>query len=216
MKKTIHIMMLAVTACLASCDAHFDFPDTGMKVGHVLCSDGTVRPADGLGPADRPVAVVFSISHEEEQQGCGLAVYLWNLTPVAMADSIPVSQGTSASLEDADGNANTYALYSTGDTRSPLAEAVFDLWTKGQSAYIPSVAEMRILHESLSAISTVIAGLGGDAIDDGTDGCWYWTSTEVEGQQADKAWLYSMTSGSIQETPKTQPHPARPIITVNR
>ncbi|MDY5681501.1 MAG: DUF1566 domain-containing protein, partial [Prevotella sp.] len=42
-----------------------------------------------------------------------------------------------------------------------------------------------------------------------------WTSTEVQGQETAKAWLYSLASGSIQETPKTQPHKIRPIITLN-
>ena len=46
--------------------------------------------------------------------------------------------------------------------------------------------------------------------------CWYWTSTEVEGQQTAKAWLYSTGSGAMQETPKTQAHRVRPIITLNK
>lgn len=48
------------------------------------------------------------------------------------------------------------------------------------------------------------------------DDCWYWTSTEVAGQETGKAWLYSLGSGAMQETPKTQAHKARPIITLNR
>ncbi|KAA5304427.1 DUF1566 domain-containing protein, partial [Phocaeicola dorei] len=36
----------------------------------------------------------------------------------------------------------------------------------------------------------------------------------VEGQATAKAWLYSLGSGAIQETPKWQPHKARPIITI--
>ncbi len=209
-------MMLTAIAVLASCDAHTDFPDTGLKVGHVLCSDGSTRALENLDySVDTPVAVVFDVSHNDGGS-MGLAVWLRDLPMLAMADSIPVMQGTSASLEDRDGNANTYALYSAKDVYSPLAGAVFDMWTKGQSAYIPSVAEMRVLHEALPGIGATIVALGGDALNDGTDGCWYWTSTEVEGQQADKAWLYSMASGSIQETPKTQAHRCRPIITLNR
>ena len=38
---------------------------------------------------------------------------------------------------------------------------------------------------------------------------------EVEGQQTVKAWLYSTASGAMQETPKTQAHKVRPIITIN-
>jgi hypothetical protein len=37
----------------------------------------------------------------------------------------------------------------------------------------------------------------------------------VEGQQTAKAWLYSMSSGAMQETPKIQAHRVRPIITIN-
>ena len=55
---------------------------------------------------------------------------------------------------------------------------------------------------------------GGTPIPDEDDDCWYWTSTEVEGQATAKAWLYSLGSGAIQETPKWQPHKARPIITI--
>lgn len=209
-------MMLAAIAVLASCDAHVDYPDTGLKIGHVLYSDGKTGPAKQQGiSTGTPVAVVFDVSHDNDSS-TGLAVWLHDLPDMSIADSIPVMQGTSASLDDRDGNANTYALYSARDVHSQLASAVFDMWSKGQSAYIPSVAEMRVLHDALPCISGIIAALGGDALDDGTDGCWYWTSTEVEGQQADKAWLYSMTSGSIQETPKTQPHRCRPIITLNR
>lgn len=58
--------------------------------------------------------------------------------------------------------------------------------------------------------------MGGDPLPDEADDCWYWTSTEVAGQETGKAWLYSLGSGAMQETPKTQAHPARPIITLNR
>ena len=40
--------------------------------------------------------------------------------------------------------------------------------------------------------------------------------TTTPEQETAKAWLYSMGSGAIQETPKTQAHKVRPIITINR
>ena len=36
-------------------------------------------------------------------------------------------------------------MYETEETASPMAEAVFALWKYGQSAYVPSVAQMRLL-----------------------------------------------------------------------
>ena len=35
-------MMLATMLGLAACDEHRDFPDTGIKVGYILCTDGKV------------------------------------------------------------------------------------------------------------------------------------------------------------------------------
>ena len=35
-------MIPATVLGLVACDEHRDFPDTGMKVGHILCTDGKV------------------------------------------------------------------------------------------------------------------------------------------------------------------------------
>ena len=128
-----------------------------------------------------------------------------------------MEQGTSADTEAFDGNANTFALYDTQETASPMAAAVFDLWCYGQSAYIPSVAQMRLLYAARETVNPVLELCGGDTLPADIDGdCWYWTSTEVEGQQTAKAWLYSTSSGAMQETPKIQAHRVRPIITLNK
>ena len=104
------------------------------------------------------------------------------------------------------------AMRSTGT--SPAAEAVFDIWEYGQSAYIPSVAQLYLLYDTRNKINEYIRKCGGDEILDNPDECWYWTSTEVKEQETDKAWLFSLASGAIQETPKTQAHKIRPIITL--
>lgn len=107
-------------------------------------------------------------------------------------------------------------MFSTSGIGSPLANSVFDLWRYGQSAYIPSAAQMRLLYTAKEHINPIMERCGGERLPDDADGCWYWTSTEVEGQEAAKAWLYSMGSGALQETPKDQAHRARPIITIYR
>ena len=81
-----------------------------------------------------------------------------------------------------------------------MAEAVFDLWRYGQSAYVPSVAEMRLLYTMRKIIIPVIEQCGSEPLPLDENDCWYWTSTEVEKQQTAKAWLYSMGSGAMQET----------------
>ncbi len=90
-----------------------------------------------------------------------------------------------------------------------------DVPDNGQSAYVPSVAEMRLLYTMREIVNPVIEQCGGEPLPLDENDCWYWTSTEVEKQQTAKAWLYSMGSGAMQETPKVQAHRVRPIITIN-
>ena len=216
MKKILSMMMAATAILFTSCDDHKDFPDTAMKVGHILCTDGKVLPFEQYEQSGKTaIAVVFHINQNEDIEGNGYAVYLDDIAPEAFADSIGVAQGTSASLTAYDGNTNTLALYDTRDVSSPLAEKVFDLWRYGQSAYIPSVAQMRLLYQARYAINPYIVKCGGTPIPDDENDCWYWTSTEVKGQETAKSWLFSLGSGAIQETPKWQAHKARPVITLN-
>lgn len=211
------MMMAAVSVLLTACDAHFDFPDTAVKPGHILCTDGeALSYNDYKASGKQAIAVVFHINQSGDTDGDGYAVYLRDLAPVEFADSLGVSQKTSADIMAMDGNDNTFAMFATKEISSPLAESVFALWRYGQSAYVPSVAQMRLLYSMKAVVNPVIEKCGGDPLPDMADDCWYWTSTEVEGQQTAKAWLYSVGSGAMQETPKTQPHRARPIITLNK
>lgn len=132
--------------------------------------------------------------------------------PCAYSDSIGIKHDTSADLTALDGNSNTHAM--PVHRYFSAAEAVFDIWEYGQSAYIPSVAQLYLLYDTRNKINEYIRKCGGDEILDNPDECWYWTSTEVKEQETDKAWLFSLASGAIQETPKTQAHKIRPIITL--
>lgn len=218
MIRKIHWIIVAATAVLcAACDAHFDVPDTAVRPGHILCEDGTALSyAQYEQSGKRAIAVVFDTQRHEDAEGDGYAVYLWDIAPQAFADSLGIAQGTSADIMAYDGNTNTFALYDTKKTASPMAEAVFDLWRYGQSAYVPSVAQMRLLYAMREAVNPVIERCGGHPLPLDESDCWYWTSTEVAGQETAKAWLYSTGSGAIQETPKIQTHRVRPIITLNK
>lgn len=139
MIRKIHTIILAVTAVLcAACDAHIDVPDTAVRPGHILCEDGTTLPyVQYEQSGKRAIAVVFDTEKHDGTEGNGYAVYLWEIAPAAFADSLGIEQGTSADIGAYDGNTNTFALYDTRETASPIAEAVFDLWRYGQSAYVP-------------------------------------------------------------------------------
>lgn len=203
------LMVLSVT----SCDEHREFPDTAMKTCDILCTDGmVVRYEDMKNQGKKPIAVVFHINQNEDLPGTGYAVYLWDIAQDAYCDSIGMKQSTSANVTAYDGNSNTYAMYDSGT--SPAAQAVFDMWQYGQSAYIPSVAEMHLLYAVKGSVNEFIRKCGGDVIPDEPDECWYWTSTEVKDMESSKAWLFSLASGALQETPKEQSHKIRPIITL--
>lgn len=218
MRNYVGLFAILMIASLTACDAHRDFPDTSMKVGHVLCTDGKVMSQDDCERLGKePIAVVFHVNtgNDERIGGHGYAVYLHDIDRKAFTDSIGIAQGTSADISAYDGNSNTFAIYAGTGCGSPAGQAVFDMWRYGQSAYIGSVAEMRLLYQSKPYINGVIAALGGNPLPDEAGESWYWTSTEVDGQQTAKAWLYSLSSGAIQETPKLQAHKVRPIVTLN-
>ena len=131
-------IMTVLALGLIGCDGHHDPLDTSMKVGHILCTDGQTRSYEDYAASGKEaIAVVFHVNSDEEVAGAGYAVYLHDLAPEAFADSVGVSQGTSADLTAYDGNENTFALYDTDDVSSPMAMRVFDLWRYGQSAYVP-------------------------------------------------------------------------------
>lgn len=219
-RKLQWVAAATIALLCAACDAHFDVPDTAIQPGHVLCTAGTVLSYTAYELSDKTaVAVLFdtkNVDNEETKEKYGYAVYLWDLEPLAFADSLGVAQGTSADPIAFDGSVNTSKLFEAKETASPMAEAVFSMWWYGQSAYIPSVAEMRVLYDNLEKVNPIIERCGGQPLPADEENCWYWTSTEVAGQEKVKAWLYSLGSGTMHETPKKQAHRVRPIISWNK
>ena len=103
MKKKLYINacrlfnLLTIVTLFVACDAHRDFPDTAMKPCHILCTDGKVLSVSDFKQSEKQaIAVVFHINPDENTEGNGYAVYLWDLEPLAFADSIGVKQNTSA------------------------------------------------------------------------------------------------------------------------
>lgn len=218
-KKSLSLCLLAgMGVAFASCRCeHVDEPKAPFRTGQVLCTDGTVISLCDYVKSDKQaVGIVFHVNEDFNSDLMGYAVYIHDSPSLAFADSCGVSQGTSRSLTAFDGNQNTYAIYTAKGVDSPMADMVFDLWTYGQSAYVPSVSELRLLYANKKFVNERILAVGGTPVSEDFGDCWLWSSTEVEGQQADKAWLFSMNYGDIQETPKDQPHTVRPIIAIRK
>ena len=81
-KRIMYGCLMAVAAIFTSCDEHRDFLDTGMKVGHILCTDGNVMSFQQYEVSDKEaIAVVFHTNTDTEIEGEGYADYLHDLYP---------------------------------------------------------------------------------------------------------------------------------------
>ena len=216
-RSVLPIGLLGMTA-LASCDCDHEEDMSAiseLQVGSVVCADGTVLSEKRFEESGKEaMGIVFYVDSDNELGNLGYAVYIHDIEPLAFADTLGVDQETSASLSEEDGNENTYSLFHCEDVASPMAIKVFDMWCYGQSAYVPSVRQLAYLFQNRYHINERITAVGGTPIS--LEPGWLWSSTEVEGQKESKAWLYSMQSGFILETPKDQPHMFRPVISIKR
>ena len=233
MKRFIYIVMCTLlSVCgLVSCDEHEPI-DLDIHPGYILCSDGRiVSPSAFNADNQTPVAVVFAERTDKHEV---LAVLLDEIAPVAFADTLSFDQNTSCSETEFDGYVNTVALQTThldrdslvikdnkADPRnyytSPLGLLAFRHHWFLQSDYVPSVAELGLLYSALSTVNPIIERCGGTPVNrnPANAGCWYWTSTEVEQNKMNQAWLFSMADGSRHKAPKTNCYRARLIVEYN-
>lgn len=206
---------LLLTLSSVSC-SDYRKPDPTVRVGYLLLDNHACVSYDSYqaNPTGKPVGVVFAQKTADHPI---LAVMLNELND-AFCDSVGMANGTSGDLSKYDGSENTMAMYRSYDenTRhgSPLAMKMMAHHENGQSDYIPSVAEMRLLCHAAPVINRIIVELGGAPLQLSGD-CWYWTSTEVSNNKELQAWLLSSVNGGILETPKTQAHRARAIVKVS-
>lgn len=214
--RTVSLAALLMASAIAtSCDSHEPY-DPDVHIGYILCDDHTCMDTATYFNQTRrkAIGVVFA---ERTALHPALIVNIRE-TSGAFCDSVGMSNGTSGDLAELDGFANTIAMYQSYNYEtgkgSPIAMAMMDFHEKGQSDYIPSVAEQRMLQRAATTINPIIRRCGGTAIDTGSDG-WYWTSTEVKENSGAQAWLCSSANGGIMPTPKTEEHKVRAILQFN-
>ncbi len=208
------MLMIAITIFSTSCDNHEPI-DRDIHVGYVLCNDHScMDTASYFNQTKRKaVGVVFA---EKTDDHPALAV-MFNEVNEVFCDSVGMVNGTSTDVTSFCGFKNTIAMYNSYSAEtgkgSPLAMEMINFHTNGQSDYLPSVAEQRLLASSARVINPVLERLGGTPIALEGD-CWYWTSTEVEDNPGVQAWLSSADNGRFLPTPKTQRHKARAIVEI--
>lgn len=209
------LLTVLLQSLLVSCDEHEPI-DYGHHIGYVLCEDHSCMDTAAFFSQNskKAVGVVFA---EATEQHPAMAVML-NEAHGAFCDSLGLDNGTSQDIEAFDGFTNTVAMFNSGVQKtgkgSPIALEMFNFHHHGQSDYIPSVAEQRLLMKSAPHINSIIGKLGGQPIDLSLD-TWYWTSTEVKDNPNYQAWLCSSANGGIMETPKTESHKVRAIVKLN-
>lgn len=208
------MLMISITIFSTSCDNHEPI-DRDIHVGYVLCNDHScMDTASYFNQTKRKaVGVVFA---EKTDDHPALAVMFDEVNEV-FCDSVGMVNGTSTDVTSFCGFKNTVAMYNSYSAEtgkgSPLAMEMINFHTNGQSDYLPSVAEQRLLASSSRVINPVLERLGGTPIALEGD-CWYWTSTEVEDNPGVQAWLCSADNGRFLPTPKTQRHKARAIVEI--
>lgn len=211
-----HFRFISALALLAivttSCDDHV-FEDVSWrtwKPGMVYSSNGDVTSYEKcIEKGNIPEAVIFYVDNDESINGKAYAVSLHDMYESYFSDpdTICVSQGTSASIEQFDGEQNTTTLR-YGNIMSPIAMAV------NAKYFIPSVAEMYKLFVARSEVNRTLEKCDGDLLPVDDMDCWYWTSTECEMSSVDRAWRFSMYSGRFESVDKRYPLPSRPIMTI--
>lgn len=122
-------------------------------------------------------------------------------------DTTYFAKGTSADIMQFDGESNTVKLRYF-QVQSPIAKSV------SPKFFIPSVAEMYKLYVSKDVINSTIEKCGGMPLPFDKDECWYWTSTECDGAETDRAWRYSLSSGRFEMADKHSSYATRPIISI--
>ena len=172
------MLMVAITIFSTSCDNHEPI-DRDIHVGYVLCNDHScMDTASYFNQTKRKaVGVVFA---EKTDEHPALAVMFDEVNEV-FCDSVGMVNGTSTDVTSFCGFKNTVAMYNSYSAEtgkgSPLAMEMINFHTNGQSDYLPSVAEQRLLASSSRVINPVLERLGGTPIALEGD-CWYWTSIQ--------------------------------------
>lgn len=209
---SIAAIISVAIATLSSCDNHVYEDETWHRweTGMVYCTNGEIGTyQEIINKGNTPEAVIFYVDNDDKIDGKAYAVCIREHESWAFSDpdTTYVAQGTSADISTFDGEKNTTEMRSK-EISSPLAESLDPKY------FIPSVAEMYKMYLAREIINPVIIECGGDPIPIDKEDCWYWTSTECAGSEADRAWRYSLSAGRFESADKHQSFASRPILTI--
>lgn len=198
---------------LASCQEHIDYEGiTDYEVGDIVIRNGAIIPYNQYMEQKRndAMAVVYVTQRDvADLPSKAMAIYIGELTYCTFSDTL-TSLGCSTDTAAYNGYENTLKLRSSSS--SGIGDRINHILPDLQNAFIPSVAEIIPLHQSIHQVNAVLESIKGTTIKTESPKCWYWTSTEINVLDA---YTYSPISDLLLPSEKTNAYYVRPVFKIN-
>lgn len=210
------LMALAVSV-ISSCQEHEEPIDYSLKVGNILCADGSIVPPDAHdGNRMNGIGVIVKVGGENDGYKA-IAVAKEDVGHHSYCDSLMSVPGVSSNTDKMDGKENTAALmnlYMEENVDVPAAEAASSYRTAGVTGWhLPSCGELLEAAKGKNNIDNVLELIGGHPMTEE----WYISSTQ-DGSSENTKILYvycvSMKEGRVRYAMKSESYPVRPFITI--
>lgn len=216
--KNISIILISLIT-LASCHKHEPVIDNSLKVGNILCSDGSIlNPSLVKSYAKNPIGVIFWRNDYKDASITDQA-YAVAIEDIGEDYLIDIVENISKVSEDEakfDGSSNTSALITfciENNINSPVIKKVVSYNPYNVSGwFLPSVAQAKELSFRIQEITPSLEKIGGK----GFSG-WYWTSTE-DGNGSQSPLIYNLIisykENRVTNSIKSNKLLIRPIIAI--
>jgi len=222
MKKIYYSLICFFLTAFYSCNDCPETIDTSIRVGNILCSDGSfIEPGYLNKDGKKAIGVIFWVNpgNDESVTDLGYAVSLHNLNAVAWSDTILAINNVSVSENDFLGASNTSEISLAGQDgkfQTPAATNSIDFKPEGIPGwFLGSVGQMKELYKQRIIVNESIMTAGGNGFND----IWYWTSTQdgTGGSTSEQfSLIISLTEGTVLNSIKDSHFAIRPIIAIRK
>lgn len=220
MRNRIWLNIFFSLLLFSSCEKHIEEEDvfTEIKVGNVLCQDGSVVHPTLLNDK-KPVAVIFWCNtNNEDNTDLAYAVSIQDIGEDFLTERMENIGEVSEDIKSYDGLKNTSA-YKMDAEKDSLSVPAIDLALNYEAGnitgwYIGSVAQHSELFKNKDIVYDSFEKIKIGEIMKG----YYWTSTEVESSPDYYSYSFSYEGDSEKSLPalKNKKYKVRPFITISR
>lgn len=203
----------------SSCEKHIEEEDvyTEIKVGNVLCQDGSVVHPTLLN-GKKPVAVIFWCNTgDAENTDLAYAVSIQDIGEDFLTERMENIGDVSEDMQSYDGLKNTSA-YKIDAEKDSLSVPAIDLALEYEAGsitgwYIGSVAQHTELFRNKDIVYDTFEKTSGEKMEG-----YYWTSTEVASSPDFYSYSFSYEGDSEKCLPalKDKKYKVRPFVTISR